>query len=319
MSRTIRTRTLTSDNQIEAGIGLLELLTSADGTLSRARACERLHLTDEQLRQTVELLQTLANRESGSRLIIREEGDELAWDGDAGELLPVRLSYAESVLLGHLLSVLHIDPNTAERIREAVVPADADADDDGARIGELDSYGPFYQQLITLIDDGVRCRITYRSSGESAPRERVIDPHRLESRDGAGYLTAWDIERDAQRRYRLDRIARVETTDDSVVPHAYDDEDIARSLATDGKHALLLTRDAALAARLDWAGLGQAQRLRDGSIALPISYTSEPWLFDHVAAQGGALIIARPRELRSRLCTYLRSLAASTRTQTQAH
>ncbi len=77
--------------------------------------------------------------------------------------------------------------------------------------------GGFYPVISEAIAIGARLAIFYRASDECSPSTRLVDPKFIEVSGDAAYLVAWNVEKDAQRSYRLDRIANAELTDDYLV------------------------------------------------------------------------------------------------------
>jgi len=63
--------------------------------------------------------------------------------------------------------------------------------------------------LTAALDGGQRVRLVYDGLARRRTTTPVVDPVRLEVRDGASYLVAWAVDRSAWRHYRLDRIAEV--------------------------------------------------------------------------------------------------------------
>ena len=136
--------------------------------------------------------------------------------GDVGRVLPLRLSAAEGAVLNHELESLGIEPQAAARIRRALLPKELGYNQ---RVVDTVARGSHWQQLNCAIQDGVRCRITYRSMDDARPRERLIDPLRIATHGDQTYLIAWDVEVDEQRSYRMDKIEGLALTDDSVERH----------------------------------------------------------------------------------------------------
>ena len=67
---------------------------------------------------------------------------------------------------------------------------------------------------------------------DTRPRERLIDPLRIATHGDQTYLIAWDVEVDAQRSYRMDKIEGLALTDDSVERHGNSDRALwVRALA----------------------------------------------------------------------------------------
>lgn len=73
--------------------------------------------------------------------------------------------------------------------------------------------------LAAAMEERVAVRLTYHGALRGETTTPLVDPARVASRDGYGYLDAWSRDRDAWRTYRLDRIESVAATDLPVVDH----------------------------------------------------------------------------------------------------
>ena len=74
-------------------------------------------------------------------------------------------------------------------------------------------------QLADAIAAGVAVRLTYHGASRGVATTPVVDPARLGTRDGYGYLTAWAHERAGWRTYRLDRIVAVDPLEQATTDH----------------------------------------------------------------------------------------------------
>lgn len=306
-------RALTSDTRIEAAISLLAALTSApDGRVHARSACFNLGLQPTQLDEVIGLLQLLADRHTGTRLLIYRESDDTVLAGTAGALDPLRLTQEEAMAVSSVLARYRLDASVRDRVTSALMPPTASHSPEKTPIliaGDT-LFGGYYQQLIEAQQDGVRVRIAYRADHDARATERTVDPGFIEVSGDAAYLIAWDIEKDAQRRYRLDRVASVELTDDSVVAHPFQRTSPAESLRATGATAQVTFVSRKQAASLDWAGLELNEGREDagGTFTVPVSYATEAWLFDQILAGAGTIHIAAPQDLRARFISYAQSL-----------
>lgn len=301
---------LTAEQTVIAGIRLLEALSAAPGqTLSAQDATMRLGIGVDQLAQVVETLSALSDRTSGARAAVELAGDRVILQGDAALIMPRRFSLEESMVLAHVLDVLDLDDDTRRRIRHALGPVDGRAERPG--IAEPARYGSWFSQLSEAIEDGIRCTMSYRSLTDDTARERLVDPLAIQEEHGDAYLVAWDVQKDAERRYRLDRISSLAFTDESVDAHEVGTFDIAESLHRAGASARLRLRAGASSFMLDWAGVADIVRNDDGSTEFSLFYSSKPWLFDQVLAMGGDIELLKPAELRGELISYAAALLDS--------
>lgn len=298
-------RKLTSEQRLSRAIDIMEALYAAgEKGMDRGEICSRFDITGASLDEIIGIVSTLADRESGARVICECRDERVILTGEAGRVLPLRLSAAEGAVLNHELESLGIEPETAARIRRALLPEELGYNQ---HVIDTVARGSHWQQLNCAIQDGVRCRIAYRSLGDERARERPVDPLRIVTNDDSMYLIAWDTEQDAQRRYRLDKIEEIVLTDDSVERHHSKITTLQDSLAKAGREAkLAMPLD--LAGRLGWAGITSVNRADEETAIVTVRYTSEAWLFSQVAAKGGAIRITDDPALSKRLCDYAETL-----------
>lgn len=305
---------MSHDDRVANGLLLLEALAAAPGMrVPRDRAQALLGCSDAELESYATLLSTLADREGGGRAIVTVDDREVSLHGDAAALRPVRLDLGESLALAHVLGTLNIDTAVAARVAEALLHRDRTGDDAAFEplIATTTSYGACYQVLSEAIEDGARCRIAYRAHDEATAATRLVDPYRIAATPEAAYLIAWNVEKDAERRYRLDRIERVEFTDDSVVPHTWQAASPASSLGAKGTLATVACT-ADCAAQLTWAGIAGARPAPDDpeTTLVDVYVGSERWLFDEVLASAGAMRITAPDDMVRRFVSYAKGLRA---------
>lgn len=298
-------RKLTSEQRLSRAIDIMEALYAAgEKGMDRAEICSRFDITGASLDEIIGIVSTLADRESGARVICECRDERVILIGEAGRVLPLRLSAAEGAVLNHELESLGIEPETAARIRRALLPEELGYNQ---RVVDTVARGSHWQQLNCAIQDGVRCRIAYRSLDDKRARERTVDPLRIVTNGDSMYLVAWDTEQGAQRRYRLDKIEEITLTDDSVELHHSTITTLQDSLAKAGREAkLAMPLD--LAGRLGWAGITSVNQTDEDTAIVTVRYTSEAWLFSQVIAKGGAIRITDVPALSKRLCDYAETL-----------
>lgn len=299
-------RKLTSEQRLSRAIDIMEALYAAgEKGMDRGEICSRFDITGASLDEIIGIVSTLADRESGARVICECRDERVILTGEAGRVLPLRLSAAEGAVLNHELESLGIESETAARIRRALLPEELGYNQ---RVVDTVARGSHWQQLNCAIQDGVRCRIAYRSLGDERARERTVDPLRIVTNDDSMYLIAWDTERDAERRYRLDKIEAIVLTEDSVERHHQKITTLQDSLANAGREAKL-AMPSNLADSLDWAGITSVNRADEDMAIVTVRYTSEAWLFAQIMAKGGAIRIMDDPALSERLCDYAETLS----------
>lgn len=298
---------LKADQIVAGGIRLLQLLTAAPNqSVSIARACSALGVQASDLDRIVEIVSSLSDRSTGVRAIIDMDEKTISLGGDAARLVPLRLSINDAAVLRYVLASLNIDQSTRLRI-QAALDDPSQLQTQMISLAEPARYGSFYQKLLEAIEDGVRLLMGYRSIDEKEPRVRTIDPYRLVSEESATYLDAWDVDQDAQRKYRLDRISSLEVTEESAIHHPFDRTDIQKSLEKSSIRALVRCNKSYLPL-ITWSGIMRTEDQDDETVVLEICLASKSWLFDQVLAAAGNLLILEPQELRTEFISYAERL-----------
>ena len=295
---------LSAEQKVARAIDLMEMLAAApDGSLPVASLQRDLDVGADEVDGLVGLVSTLADREAGTRAVCYIEDGRAHLAGEAGRILPLRLTAAEGAVLDHELDALDIDAAARERIRSSLLPSTLGY---GGRVGSAAATGDFWQPLHEAVEDGVRMRILYRSLDDERARWRTVDPLGIDTRGDRTYLVAWDVDADEDRRYRLDKIEDVETTDDSVAQHEPVRATVGDSLAATGKTARLAMPVEA-ASHLGWAGIVRAEREGDRAV-VTVAYSSERWLLSQVLSMGGRARILDDAELARHLKTMAAQL-----------
>lgn len=309
------TKRLTEQDRVTAALELMEALSaSPEGILAVDDACRAAGCSASNLDDIIELISTLADREGGARAIVVRDRCWVRSYGTATQMLPLRLSASEAAALDHVLDTLDIDEVVRGRIARALLPFGW-REPTARLIATTTTYGTWYQLLAEAIRDGVRCRMSYRAHGDTTPRERLVDPLDIESSAAGAYLIAWDIERDEQRRYRLERIEAVTLTEDSVERHASCSTSIRESLARAGEVATISFDERGPIPVSSWAGVERIEPdpAHAGRLRAQVHVAARAWLFDQMLASCGTITIEGPDEMRGALCAYARDVLAEPR------
>lgn len=305
---------LHGDALIGTCIELLQLLSdSPTQTAPFAQTATLLQVSEDQLTSAVDTLCGLAHRQSGARVAVFIEDDTISLLGDVATFHAIRLSLQEGMVLAHVLNLLNIDASVRERVERAMLPLETvDAAPRPGTIGSVSIYGRFYQQIEIAIQDCVRLILTYRSSSDTAPRPRTVDPLAIKQDRDAAYLIGWDVEKDAQRLYRLDRVDNVVYTDDSVEIHPWENASIQQSLTAGALKAIVSFPSKEALEQAGWAGIADTDGDADqnGRTRATVYIADEEWLFDRVLGSGGQIIIESPSDLRQRLVGYAHRLTS---------
>lgn len=112
--------------------------------------------------------------------------------------------------------------DVADAVRSALAKLEGLADAaDTRRVAIRVESGatPVRDALTSAITRRARVRLTYDGLTRGRTTTPTVDPARIDLRDGAAYLQAFSLDRDAWRTYRLDRVVAVEATGEHVADH----------------------------------------------------------------------------------------------------
>lgn len=141
------------------------------------------------------------------------------------------------------------------------------------------------------ISDDVAVRLTYDGARRGATTEPTVDPRRLFTRDGVGYLRGWDVEAGDWRTYRLDRIHDVEVTDQPVSPHPAPPAEDEDWLAGGTTVTLLLDHSARWVA--EYYPVRRVQDTTDG-LQVELSVIDQSWLNALLLRLAGSARVLEP-------------------------
>ncbi len=182
-----------------------------------------------------------------------------------------------------------------------------DGDQAGPELAALPS-DPRLPVLFAAVAERRRCRFRYGDT------DREVEPHRLDFRRGRWYLTGFDLVRDADRNFRLDRIdGRVEAGE----PGAFAKPDRVRGDLQPWEMGEEQPTTARLLIDSDQAGwalhhLGDryvVEQHPDGSVVMELSVTDEAAFRSLVLTFLDHAEVLAPPELRAGIVEWLAAMA----------
>ncbi|WP_062202257.1 helix-turn-helix transcriptional regulator [Demequina salsinemoris] len=224
---------------------------------------------------------------------------------DAQGLTQVKLNAREAVaLLGSLGTLVESGaaPAAAEsalsKLREAVSLAPLEV----VPVSEVDRDR--VQPVREGLDAGLAVRVDYVDA-QDRRSERVIEPHRLVSIDGLGYVECWCRRAGDYRTLRLDRIVSAEVTDDPIVRSA--PEGLGFSLEARLEARVVARRGA----RWAFEDFPNARIVDDGEdVVADFSVSDVDWAAARLLAVGPALRSVEPAPLREALARHAEAVLA---------
>lgn len=172
--------------------------------------------------------------------------------------------------------------------------------------------GPWAGALREAIDRRVETSLEYRAVADAAPGERIVEPRLLFHRDGQWYLAAWNLAKQAEHLFRLDRIVAVELG--TRVFGAHKGPPVARYRAglyfESGAEREVTLRFRGSAARLATERYGpRAKANADGTVSVKMKVTPGNYLLGVVLSYGGDATIEAPADVAEQLNARVAALA----------
>ncbi len=273
--------------------------------------CERLQLSDEELREDVNVL-NVVNFGGGSYVLyaeINEQEGTIEVDPEPysdnfdrpARLLPVE---AKALVAAIDLIGEHIPEGSLTSAREKIVAAlGEDPMEQGlqvARAGGDDSG------VARLVSDAIVERkiveLEYYKENEDELSLRRVEPYALTNGREGWYVASFDPERDGMRHFRLDRIKHATVTEETFEPRPEVDPaaEVDGWLRTGEVQASRSARVWVSPERARWAR--EARRVveerSDGAVVVELSFAGVDWLVREILKEAGDAAVLEPKDAR---------------------
>lgn len=224
------------------------------------------------------------------------EDDKVFLELDQRLSAPPRLTASEGVALAASAALLKPQEGgalaTALKKLEAVLPpASMQQYLDMGRVLDVTADGPDSLPTISLaIVEHRELELDYVNVNKGTHQQRRVRPLELLSHRGQWYLQAFCLTAQAERLFRVDRIAKVALTDVTFTPPQ------AAHASPGGKAETTVTvRFDPKLARWQQERFGDAAALQpDGSLVVTVPGDSERWLVRWVLSFGGDAVVIEP-------------------------
>jgi predicted DNA-binding transcriptional regulator YafY len=273
--------------------------------------CERLQISEEELREDVNVL-NVVNFGGGSYVLyaeFKEEDGEIEVDPEPysdnfdrpARLLPVE---AKALIAAIDLIGEHIPEGSLTSAREKIVTAlgedpmeqglqVAPTSGDDSDVARLVSKAIVAHQLIEL---------EYYKENEDQISVRRVEPYALTNGREGWYVASFDPERAGVRHFRLDRIKHVSVTGERFEPRPEVDPagDVDGWLRTGEVPASATARVWVSPERARWAR--EARRVVEewggGAVVVELSFAGVDWLVREILKEAGDAIVLEPHDAR---------------------
>jgi proteasome accessory factor C len=294
-----------------------------DGDKLDARElCDSLQLSEEELREDIDLL-NVVNFGGGSYVLYAEvHGDTIEVDPEPyGDNFaqPARLLPLEAKALVAAIDLLgeHLPEGSLASAREKIVTA---LGEDPARDGlQITTARGDDSEIARVVSGAIAERrvleLEYYKENEDELGRRVVEPYQLLNGQQGWYVHAFDRERDEPRSFRLDRIKSADVLDESFEPRPGIEPDIHGWPTTGEVEASRIARVWIAPARARWAREDRrvVEELKDGAVIVELSFAGEDWLAREVLSEAGDAAVLEPDDARKAVLEAAESLAGAAR------
>ncbi len=284
----------------------------AEERLAVAELCERLQITESELREDISVL-NVVNFGGGSYVLYAEVSDvdgtievdpEPYSDNFAR---PARLLPVEAKALVAAIDLIgeHIPEGSLTSAREKIVAAlGEDPMEQGLQVA---ASGGDDSEVARVVSQAIVRReileLDYYKENEDEFSQRVVEPYALMNGREGWYVATYDLEKRAMRHFRLDRIRRAQGSGDHFEPRP----DVNPSADVDGwprtgnVPASASARVWVSPERARWAREQRelVEQYADGSITVELSFAGVDWLVREILKEAGDAVVLEPPAARA--------------------
>ncbi|HXC23695.1 MAG TPA: WYL domain-containing protein [Solirubrobacteraceae bacterium] len=288
-----------------------------------AELCESLQLSDEELREDVNVL-NVVNFGGGSYVLyaeILEEEGEIDVDPEPysdnfdrpARLLPVE---AKALVAAIDLVGEHIPEGSLSSAREKIVAAlGEDPMEQGLQVAHATSDDSEVARIVSrAIVEHRLLELDYYKANEDEFSLRRVEPYALTNGQEGWYVASFDPAKHEMRHFRLDRIKRAEVCEETFQPRAEVDPsaEVEGWMRTGEVQASRSARVWISPERARWAREQRRvdEELVDGSIVVQLSFAGTDWLVREILKEAGDAVVLEPEDAREAVLTAVQQLRA---------
>jgi proteasome accessory factor BC len=286
---------------------------------------ERLQLSEEELREDIDVL-NVVNFGGGSYVLYAEilatdEGEVVEVDPEPysdnfdrpARLLPVE---AKALIAAIDLIGEHIPEGSLTSAREKIVTAlGGDPMEQGLHVAHgRGNDSDMSRQISRGIVEHRLVELDYYKENEDEFSQRRVEPYALVNGREGWYVASFDPAREDVRHFRLDRIRRVEVTNEHFEPRAEVDPaaEVEGWMRTGEVQASRIARLWISPERARWARESRrvVQERADGSVVVELSFAGVRWLVREVLREAGDAAVLEPEDAREAVLGAIARLRA---------
>jgi predicted DNA-binding transcriptional regulator YafY len=298
------------------------LIESANGEerLRLSELCQRLELTDEELREDIDLL-NVVNFGGGTYVLYAEiQGDEIEVDSEPyGDNFarPARLLPLEAKALVAAIDLFgdHLPQGGLQSARTKIITAlGHDPSEEGLEIASSSGGDAEVARVVNEAIGSHRVlELQYYKENEDQFTKRAVEPYRLKNGKEGWYVECYDLTKDGVRHFKLDRIKEATLSAETFEPRP----EVEELAGVEGwmTHGEVPT---AQVARV-WVSPERARWLReertvveelaDGAVVVELPYAGTSWLVREILRGAGDLVVLEPADAREAIARELAAAA----------
>jgi predicted DNA-binding transcriptional regulator YafY len=300
--------------------GILIEAARRDEKLRVPDLCESLQLSEEELREDIDVL-NVVNFGGGSYVVYAEvKGDEIEVDpepyGDSFAR-PARLLPLEAKALVAAIDLLgeHLPEGSLASARKKIVDAlGQDPAVEGLQITTAAGDDSEVARVVSrAIADRKVLEIEYYKEVEDEFTTRRIEPYHLLNGQEGWYVHSFDLEREDSRSFRLDRMRSATVTDETFDPRPGIEPPVEGWPRTGEVPASRAARVWISPERARWAREDRrvVGELRDGSVVVELHYAGNDWLAREILKEAGDAVVLEPEDAREAVLETAETLAGA--------
>jgi proteasome accessory factor BC len=302
--------------------GILIETARESSKLELRELCERLQISEQELRQDIDVL-NVVNFGGGSYVLYAEvQGDQIEVDPEPyGDNFarPARLLPLEAKALAAAIDLVgeHLPAGSLTSAREKIVEAlGRDPATDGLQITSAKGDDSEIARVVSsAIADRRLLRIEHYKEAEDDFTERTIEPYQLLNGPEGWYVHSFEPAKDQSRSFRLDRIRSADVLDETYEPRDGVEPEMQSWPTTGEVPASARARVWISPERARWAREDKrvVQELKDGAVVVELAYGGNDYLAREILKEAGDAVVLEPEDARDAVRDAAEKLAGAVR------
>lgn len=191
-------------------------------------------------------------------------------------------------------------------------------DDDSTSRSRVRTAEPSFEPLWSALRHHHPVTFSYRGAGATESTTRTVEPWGLGNKYGQWYLAAFDMDKQAERNFRLSRITsdvQIHADETFERPRTFAIAPVLDTLGTGKEYTARIAIPTGTAhwlrSRSGTSAVQDPAWQRDGWDVVQLRYRDTELMADDVASMGAQALALEPAELRDAVANRLRSAAAA--------